>query len=278
VFRLYHRESGQTVPVGQARRGELRTYTVGPAAGEPVQLGHLRCYLLADLVRRVAERHRLQVTAWQNVPGRPASGRAGGAGDENTTRAADGAGQSLRASCDALNIYPAEFSAGAPEPPYLVIGPADGACGTGASRESHRVSVADALFSDGGATSGPAEVGIADLMAHGIDPLALRHAFLQGHYRQPMTLTWDTIAAADESLRWWRKRVADWARSPSRPMNAAHVAQITAAFDDDLGTPAALGSLQALAEDDAIAPGAKFETFAYLDRLLGLDLAQEVGR
>ena len=51
-----------------------------------------------------------------------------------------------------------------------------------------------------------------------------------------------------------------------------------AAFDYALDTPAALGTLHVLAEDGAIAPGAKFETFAYLDQLLGLDLAREVGQ
>ena len=54
--------------------------------------------------------------------------------------------------------------------------------------------------------------------------------------------------------------------------------QIAAAFDDDLDTPAALGALRALAQDPQIPPGAKFETFAYTDQLLGLDLARDVGR
>jgi hypothetical protein len=30
--------------------------------------------------------------------------------------------------------------------------------------------------------------------------------------------------------------------------------------------------------DPAVPPGARFETFAYLDRILGLDLARRVGR
>jgi len=36
--------------------------------------------------------------------------------------------------------------------------------------------------------------------------------------------------------------------------------------------------LDALAADEAIPDGSKFETFAYLDQLFGLDLAREVGR
>jgi hypothetical protein len=53
---------------------------------------------------------------------------------------------------------------------------------------------------------------------------------------------------------------------------------ITAAFENDLDTVAALGELQALAGDPDVAPGAKFETFAAADRLLGLDLARDIGR
>jgi hypothetical protein len=269
VLRLYHHESGQAVPVRRARPGELLTYTLGPAEDAQAQPRDLRCYLLSDLIRRVAERHRLQVTAWHNVPG----------GREGTTQGANRGGHSLRAACGALNIYPAEYCAHSPDPLDVGIGPAPGGIPAG-----HWVSPADVLFSDdepaapGHAAVHPAAVSVAHLVARGIDPLALRLAFLQGHYRQPVAITWDTLAVADESLRLWRKQVADWARSPSKPMNAAHVARIAAALDDDLGTPAALGTLQALADDAAIAPGAKFETFAYLDRLLGLDLACEVGR
>lgn len=265
---LYHYGTGQATPVRQARRGELRTYTVGPAEGEPVRLQDLRCYLLSDLIRRVAERHRLQVTAWQNAPG----GSADVAGDGGSAPGTGHAGQSLRAACDALNVYPAEFSARFPDPLDVGIGPARG--GTPATQWAHHlVHAADVLSGDD-----PAAVTVPHLMARGIDPLALRLVLLQAHYRQPVTLTWGALAVADESLRWWRKRVADWAHSPSKPMSAQHVAQITAAFDDDLDTPVALGTLQVLAEDGAVAPGAKFETFAYLDRLLGLDLAREVGR
>jgi cysteinyl-tRNA synthetase len=55
-------------------------------------------------------------------------------------------------------------------------------------------------------------------------------------------------------------------------------AQIAAAFDDDLDTPAALRSLRQLDEDQDVPPGSKFESFAHADQLLGLDLARDVGR
>jgi cysteinyl-tRNA synthetase len=119
---------------------------------------------------------------------------------------------------------------------------------------------------------------LADLTKRGLDPLALRLAFLEHHYREPLDLTWQALAEADRTLRDWRNQVARWATHPSRPMSAEHVAQVAAAFDDDLDTRSALGALRALARSPEVAAGAKFETFAHVDSLLGLDLARDVGR
>ena len=119
---------------------------------------------------------------------------------------------------------------------------------------------------------------LSDVEARGLDPLALRLAFLEHRYRQQLNLTWDTLAAADAAVRRWRDRVAEWANSPSRPMCAQYVGQFTAALDDDLDTPAALRALRSLEKDSEIPPGSKFETFAHLDQVLGLDLARDIGK
>ncbi len=119
---------------------------------------------------------------------------------------------------------------------------------------------------------------LSDLAAREIDPLALRLAFLEHRYRQQMNLSWDTLEAADKTLRRWRERVASWARSPSAAMPRSYADAVTAAFDDDLDTPAGLRALRALERDEAVPPGARFEAFAHLDQLLGLDLARDIGK
>jgi cysteinyl-tRNA synthetase len=119
---------------------------------------------------------------------------------------------------------------------------------------------------------------LADLAERGLDPLALRLVFLEQHYRQQMNLSWDCLAGADRTVRRWRDRVAEWARSPSKAMHAQYVRQVTEAFDDDLDTPAAIRALRALEEDGDVPPGSKFETFAHADRLLGLDVVRDIGR
>jgi cysteinyl-tRNA synthetase len=118
---------------------------------------------------------------------------------------------------------------------------------------------------------------VADVVDRGHDPLALRLAFLGMRYRQQANLTWASIAAADTTLRRWRSSVARWAESPSSAMDPAVAQEVLDAFDDDLDTPRALQALRRLEKADA-ANGTKFETFAWADRLLGLDLARDVGR
>ena len=119
---------------------------------------------------------------------------------------------------------------------------------------------------------------VADLTASGLDPLAARLAFLEHHYRQQLNLTWETLAAADATLRRWRGQVASWAASPSRPMCAEVTGQIAAALDNDLDTRAAVAALRSLEKDPEIPPGSKFETFMHADQVLGLDLAADIGR
>ncbi len=119
---------------------------------------------------------------------------------------------------------------------------------------------------------------LSDVVERGLDPLALRLAFLGTRYRTQVDLSWDAIAAADRQLARWRERVAGWAEEPSRPMPAETAAALVGALLDDLDTPRALQVLRRLERDAGVPAGAKFETFAYADRVFGLDLARTVGR
>jgi hypothetical protein len=161
-----------------------------------------------------------------------------------------------------LNVYPAGVTAGPPEPLDVTVGPAVGPAGGAAAPAAHRVE--------------PGAAGPVDLT--GLDPLALRLALMQRPYRAGADFTPDDLKAAGEILTGWRGLVRHWALSPSKPMCAQYAGDFLAALDDDLDTPAALRTLAALAADPVIPDGSKFETFAHLDRFLGLDLAREVGR
>jgi hypothetical protein len=246
VFQLYDATMGKPVRVTPARPGRLRVWIAGHEASQAlvIEAAELRSSLAADLVRRVAERHHLRVSVWHQAPNEQDAGR----------------GAALRAAWDQLNIYPAEFAARPPDPLDVAVA----RDGQPAGSAAHRMA--------------PGEVRPQAPDGAGLDPLALRLAFLWNYYREPAVLSRDDLAAADETLRRWRQQVADWARSPSQPIGTQYTSDILSALDDDLDTPAALRTLDALAADTELPPGAKFEAFAYLDQLLGLDLAREVGR
>ena len=162
------------------------------------------------------------------------------------------------AGWDALNIHPADVLARPPEPLDVAVA----AAGEAAGSPAHRVRPGEALVPDLG----------------GLDPLALRFALLRHRYPERVALTRADLEASDAVLRGWRELVSHWALSPSKPMCAQYVGDFLGALDDDLDTPAALRTLSGLAADAVIPDGSKFETFAHLDRFLGLDLAREVGR
>ncbi|HVU73136.1 MAG TPA: cysteine--tRNA ligase [Mycobacteriales bacterium] len=119
---------------------------------------------------------------------------------------------------------------------------------------------------------------LSDVVERGLDPLAVRLFFLTAHYRTQSNLTWKALEDADKRLQVLRRKVAEWAESPSAPVADAYVERVVAAFDDDLSTPAALAALSELVRDPAVSPGSKFETAVKLDRLFGLDLMRHVGQ
>ncbi len=431
MLRLYDTRTRQVETIEPARRGRLSVYSCGPTVYRPAHVGNLRSYLLADLIRRTAGRHRLLVTSCQNITdvGHLVDDtEIDPEGEDKVVVQAQAEGKSpldlaryyeeaFHADCAALNIHPADTYPRASECIGMMIDLIARLIDTGHAypvpsgsvyfdarsfpgygelsgnrladlRPGHRSAARARQSSAGQPRAGqfsagqqgvdpdkrfhadwalwkPARAGreltydspwgtgfpgwhtecsamslhylgetidvhtggidlrfphhederaqsnsvtgheviqhwvhgehllfegrkmakstgnvvlLADLPARGLDPLALRFAFLDHRYRQQLNLTWAVLEAADRTVRRWRERVAEWARSPSKAMCAQYVSEFTAAFDDDLDTPAALRVLRSLEKDSEIPPGSKFETFAYADHLLGLDLARDIGR
>jgi len=110
------------------------------------------------------------------------------------------------------------------------------------------------------------------------DLLALRLALLSCPYREPVTLTPAGLDDAAVLAGRWRRRVAEWAAEPSRPVPADAASVIRGAFDEDLDTVVALDLLRGMESRPDVPAGAKFETFLFVDRVLGLELPREIGR
>jgi hypothetical protein len=120
----------------------------------------------------------------------------------------------------------------------------------------------------------PDSLQVAEISDDGwLDPLAARLATLQSAPGERV----ESAAAAEQTLRHWRAAVAEWARFPGAPLSRSHVASAVAAFGE-FDTPRGIEVLRSVESDNQIAPGSKFETFAYLDRVVGVDLARDLGR
>lgn len=61
-------------------------------------------------------------------------------------------------------------------------------------------------------------------------------------------------------------------------MDQELITEIAGHFSQDLNTPMAVNALRTLEKNPQISDGSKFEMFAYLDSLFGLDLTREVGQ
>jgi cysteinyl-tRNA synthetase len=122
---------------------------------------------------------------------------------------------------------------------------------------------------------------LADLVARGHSPLAARLLFLQARYGNQFNFTWDTLAGAERALDRLRSRMASWAKEPRAgkgPGCAGYEERFWAAVNDDLDTPKALAVLAELERDESLPPSARFASLAAFDRVLGLDLAAQVGQ
>jgi L-cysteine:1D-myo-inositol 2-amino-2-deoxy-alpha-D-glucopyranoside ligase len=115
-------------------------------------------------------------------------------------------------------------------------------------------------------------VFVSKLRGAGVDPMAIRLALLDGHYRSDREWTGGRLPAAEERLARWRAAAA----GASAPSTTALLAGVRARLAADLDTPGAIAEVDrwvdaALANDggDVDAPRQAGEL---VDALLGVDL------
>ena len=113
---------------------------------------------------------------------------------------------------------------------------------------------------------------VSDIAERGLDPLSLRLALLENRYRSQIDMTWQTITAADATLKRWRKALASWGTSDEIKIDV----EIHGHFMNDLETSKALLRLRAIEKDESIGNQDKRAIFLYADQVLGLDLNRAV--
>lgn len=133
------------------------------------------------------------------------------------------------------------------------------------------------------------QIGVATPPAHRVDsldavlgqqydPAALRLALQRFPPASPAEVSEARLRRADETIGRWRFKVAMWAEMPSAAPVAEVVDAARASLEASLDTAKVVRDLHRLEIAPRLASGSKFETFAYLDRLLGLDLCHLVGK
>jgi cysteinyl-tRNA synthetase len=111
---------------------------------------------------------------------------------------------------------------------------------------------------------------LSDIAARGFDPLSLRFCLLENRYRSQVDLTWDSIAAANVTLKRWR-------RSGLGQSNEIEIdAEILAALQNDLDTPRVMQRLRSVEKNQNLTIQERAAIFKFADQVLGLDLDREV--
>jgi len=262
VLRFWDDRTGSYAELAVKPSIPLRVCIHGPADGTWSGLADLRVLLVADVLTRIAELHGLQVIAVLAAASPPP-----GALDQDVS--------ALGIHPPAACIIPAEAERSLGGPAHVHL--ARNTAGLGDSVAGLLVEVGlveDLTHAEpGDRAAGPQADG-----GYGGDRLALRLALLSRSHREPVKLTQAVLADAAKSLGRWRRAVAEWASQPSRPIPPGTAGKIRGAFDEDLNTVAALDVLHDVESRHDMPTGAKFETFVFVDRVLGLELAREIGR
>ncbi|MFD5812932.1 hypothetical protein [Streptomyces sp. NPDC127038] len=255
MLRILDARTGEPVDAALARRGLVRVHAHPPGS----DLTGLRVLLVADVLVRALEIGGNP--AWTTLTSAPDPAEAADRTDQGGRDASWGEA-GLRARAAELGIRPFE------DHPDTEPGPA-------ATR------TVDVVAQGAATTDGPrvevAPVGTGDGPAPAAgDPTALRLALLARPRDLPLSLDAEVLAEAEATLGHWRSAVAGWATRPSKPVPEDVRLRLRAAWEDDLDVPAVLDVLRSV-ETSGIAEGARFETYAYADRLLGLELTREIG-
>lgn len=117
---------------------------------------------------------------------------------------------------------------------------------------------------------------LSDVVAKGLDPMALRLCFLENRYRSQMDLTWDSLKAADSTLSRWRQRIREW--SSQGEIDESFISDFSLGsvtdIQKDLDIPRALQQLRKLEKDPYFTGATKAACFTKLDEIYGLELGR----
>ncbi|MEU6279184.1 hypothetical protein [Streptomyces sp. NPDC047028] len=267
MLRILDARTGEPAPAAPARRGLTRVEAYVPG----LDLTALRVLLTADVLVRALELGGTPVWATLTAPHHLAELRTAATtlGIRPFEDAHDPAPTLGDAQVVQVRAKAAGESAGEGEPE-----------GTPPARGTGSVlAVAAAAWEEGPTRPAPVPgpdpvAALGGLLA---DPAALRLALLSVPRTSPVRLDGEALRQAGETLARWRGAVAGWAREPSRPVPDEVRGRLRDAWEDDLDLPAVLAVLRDVETASGLPGGARFETYAYAERLVALDLLSGLG-
>lgn len=113
---------------------------------------------------------------------------------------------------------------------------------------------------------------VADIIAKGYDPLALRYFFLGAHYRSKQNFTWEALDAASSALSGLKEKLAAISDNGKGSASKEHKEKFIAAIEDDFNVPSALSVVFDVLKSDLTDADKSF-TIINFDKVLGLELA-----
>jgi len=116
---------------------------------------------------------------------------------------------------------------------------------------------------------------VSDVIERGLDPLAIRLAFMENRYRSQLDLTWAQLEAADSTITRWREKYQLWADAQETPDLSTLerlINEIVNHLKDDLDTAGALIQLREIERDAAISEKTKALLFERLEPFFALDI------
>jgi cysteinyl-tRNA synthetase len=125
---------------------------------------------------------------------------------------------------------------------------------------------------------------VADIVAKGFDPLALRYFYMTGHYRRQINFTWESLQSSATALTKMREifqsaRMNQENRTELSPEKMSKIegyqTEFRQAIESDLNMPEAIAVVWEVAKSN-IPNYDKVDLLTQFDRVLGLDLKKEV--
>ncbi|MFH0928346.1 MAG: cysteine--tRNA ligase [bacterium] len=117
---------------------------------------------------------------------------------------------------------------------------------------------------------------LRDLVMNSAEALAYRLFFFNAHYRAKLNFTFDALRASANALRTLRATLREW----DEPMGnlPEYEKKFLERANDDLDLPGALAVMWEMVKDQNAPTAAKAASILYMDRVLGLNLQEFIGK